>query len=159
MSFEKNFVGMIQDQIGLEKATARKIKKLEKATVNLAAKLFLAEMRFDTEKHAKILQTMLDLLKQSDPEKMARGDSSILMRIERPLWDTKIRSYVDAQVAKKMLEDHVKVETKMLRHVEEEIKKTDDEALKLLLKHIADDEKKHHKIMETILKKAFEMGP
>ncbi len=81
------------------------------------------------------------------------------MRIERPLWDTKIRSYVDAQVAKKMLEDHVKVETKMLRHVEEEIKKTDDEALKLLLKHIADDEKKHHKIMETILKKAFEMGP
>ena len=60
---------------------------------------------------------------------------------------------------KKMLKDHVKTETKMLRHVEDEIKKTDDEALKLLLKHISDDEKKHHEIMETILKKAFEMGP
>ncbi len=159
MSFEKNFVGMIQDQIGLEKATARKIKKLEKATVNLAAKLFLAEMRLDTEKHAKILQTMLDLLKQWEPEKLTRWEASILERIERPLWDAKIHSYVDAQAAKKMLENHVEVETKMLKHVEEEIKKTDDEALKLLLKHIADDEKKHHKIMETILRKAFEMGP
>jgi len=159
MGFEKTFIGMIQAQIEWEKATARKIKKLEKAAVNLAAKLFLAEMRFDTEKHAKILQTILDLLKQSEPEKLTRWESSTLMRIERPLWDTKIRSYVDTQAAKKMLETHVEVETKMLRHVEEEIRKTDDEALKLLLKHIADDEKKHHKIMETILKKAFEMGP
>jgi rubrerythrin len=58
-----------------------------------------------------------------------------------------------------MLEDHVKVETKMLKHVKEEIERTDDDALKLLFKHIADDERKHHKIMETILEKAFEMGP
>ncbi len=39
----------------------------------------------------------------------------------------RIRSYVDTQVAKKMLEDHVEVETKMLRHIEEEMEKTDDE--------------------------------
>jgi len=159
MNSEENLVTMIQAQIKLEKGATRKIKKLEKATVNLAAKLFLAEMRLDTEKHAKILQTMLDLLKQSEPEKLTRWEASILERIETPLWDMKIHSYVDAQVAKKMLENHVQVETKMLKHVEEEIRKTDDEALKLLLNHIADDEKKHHKIMETILKKAFEMGP
>jgi len=77
----------------------------------------------------------------------------------RTLWDTKIRSYVDAVAAKKMLEDHVKVEMSMLKHVEEEMEKTDDEALKLLFRHIADDERKHHDIMETILKKAFKMGP
>ncbi len=58
-----------------------------------------------------------------------------------------------------MLKDNVEVETKMLRHIKEEMKKTDEEALKLLLKHIADDEKKHHKIMEIIIKKAFQMGP
>ncbi len=75
------------------------------------------------------------------------------------LWETRIHSYVDAVVAKKMLEDHIKVETDMLKRVEEEIKGTDDDALKLLFKHIADDEKKHHKIMETILRKAYEMGP
>ena len=51
------------------------------------------------------------------------------------------------------------VETNMMKHVEEEMKKAEDDALKLLLKHIADDEKKHHEILETILKKAFAMGP
>ena len=47
----------------------------------------------------------------------------------------------------------------MLKRVEDEMKKTDDDALKLLFKHIADDERKHHEIMATILRKAFEWGP
>ncbi len=158
MSFQ-NFLEMVQTQIKWEKATARKIRKFEKATANLAAKLFLAEMRLDSEKHAKILQTMVDLLELSGSEKLEMEASSIIMREERPLWDMRIRSYVDTQAAKKILEDHVEVETKMLRHIQEEMKKTDDEALNLLLKHIADDEKKHHEIMEIILKKAFQMGP
>jgi len=148
MRSEKGLVDMVQAQIRLEKSTARTIKNLEKATANLAAKLFLAEMRFDTEKHAKILRTMLDVMKQKEAQAASRT-----------LWDTKIHSYVDTIVAKRMLEDHVETETKMLEHVEEEIKKTDDDALKVLLKHIADDERKHHKIMENILRKAFEMGP
>lgn len=148
MKSKNVLVDMIQAQIKLEKDTTSKIRKLEKATANLAARLFLAEMRLDTEKHAKILQTMLDLMKQKDPEIASRT-----------LWDTKIHSYVDAIVAKKMLEDHVKVEMNMLKHVEEEMKTTDDDALTLLFKHIADDEKKHHKIMEIILNKAYEMGP
>ena len=139
---------MTKAQIKLEKNTQRKIKNLEEATANLAAKLFLAEMRFDTEKHAKILQTMLDIMKQRKPEIPPKT-----------LWTTKIHSYVDALVAKKMLEDHVEVETNMLKLVEKEIKETDDDALKLLFRHIADDERKHHKIMETILKKAYEIGP
>ena len=148
MQHEKDFVKMVEAQITLEKSTAQKVKELEDANVNLAAKLFLAEMRFDTEKHAKILQTMLDIIKLKDPE-VAR----------ETLWSTKVSSYIDPIVAKRMLEDHIAVETNMLKHVEEEIRKTDDEALKLLLKHIADDEIKHHKIMETILKKAYKMGP
>jgi len=147
VSSGKDLVHVVQAQTKLEKSAARKIRKLEKATANLAAKLFLAEMRFDTEKHAKILQTMLDLMEQKESEIASRT-----------LWKTKIHSYVDALVAKKMLEDHVEVETKMLKHVKEEIDKTDDDALRLLSKYIADDERKHHKIMETMLEKAFEMG-
>ncbi len=146
MSSGKNLVDMIKVQIKMEKKTTKKIKELEEITANLAAKLFLAEMRFDTEKHARILQTMLDLMKQLEPE-----------RFPTKFWNKETHEYVDALVAKKTLENHVKVEMKMLKHVEEEIKKTDDEALKALFKHIADDEKKHHRIMETILEKAFRM--
>ncbi|UCG44592.1 MAG: hypothetical protein JSV58_04080 [Candidatus Bathyarchaeota archaeon] len=148
MSPKKGFPDMIDAHIKFERNTEREIKRLENSITNLAAKLFLAEMRFDTEKHAKILQTMLDVMKQKDAEASSTT-----------LWKTKIHSYVDALVAKRMLEDHLKVETKMLKHVEDEIKGTKDEALKVLLKHIADDEKKHHQIMETILKKSFKMGP
>jgi bacterioferritin (cytochrome b1) len=148
MNSGKDVVNMIKAHVKFEKKTASKIKELEGSTANLAAKLFLAEMRFDTEKHAKILQTLLDVMKQKEDE-AASGT----------LWNTKIRSYVDAIVAKRMLEDHIKVEENMLKHVEEEIGETEDDALKLLLEHIADDEKKHHKIMEIILKRAFKIGP
>ena len=89
---------------------------------------------------------MLDLLEQVEPE-----DPSI------KFWGKETRNYVDALTAKKELVKHITVETKMLKHVEKEIKKTNDEAIKELFKHIADDERKHHKIMETILKKAFKM--
>ncbi len=146
MMSEKDLVDMIRFQIKLEKNTTKKIKELEEVTTNLAAKLFLAEMRFDTEKHAKILQTMLDLINQYEPDRRSRR-----------FWQIETTEYVDALVAKKMLEDHVKVETKMLEHVEKEMKKTDDAALKLVFRHIIEDERKHHKIMETILKKAFKM--
>ena len=148
MNPREDLGNMVKAHIKLEENTTKKIKELEEATANLAARLFLAEMRFDTEKHARILKTMQDLMKQREPE--AARDT---------LWETRIHSYIDAVVAKKMLEDHIKVETDMLKRVEEEIKGTDDDALKLLFKHIADDEKKHHKIMETILRKAYEMGP
>ncbi|UCG45583.1 MAG: hypothetical protein JSV58_02020, partial [Candidatus Bathyarchaeota archaeon] len=111
MSPKKDFGDMISAHIKFERNTEREIKRLENSITNLAAKLFLAEMRFDTEKHAKILQTMLDVMKQKDAEAASAT-----------LWETKIHSYVDALVAKRMLEDHLKVETKMLKHVEDEIK-------------------------------------
>lgn len=146
MKSEKDLVDMIRFQIELEKNTTEKIKELEEVTTNLAAKLFLAEMRFDTEKHGKILQTMLDLMNQYEPDRRSKR-----------FWQIETTEYVDALVAKKMLEGHVKVETKMLEHVEKEMKKTDDGALRLVFRHIIKDERKHHKIMETILKKAFKI--
>jgi len=146
MKSEKDLVHMIRVQIKMERKTARKIKELEDIVANLAAKLFLAEMRFDTEKHAKILRTMLDLMKKLAPD-----------RFPTKFWDKETHEYVDALVAKRTLENHVKVETKMLKHIKEQIRKTDDEALKLLFRHIAADERKHHKIMGIILEKAFKM--
>ena len=53
---------------------------------------------------------------------------------------------------KKELENHVKMETDVLMHVKREISGTQDEGLKLLFQHIAEDEKKHRKIMEAIIK-------
>lgn len=40
----------------------------------------------------------------------------------------------------------------MIVHVEKEIQKTKDKALKMLLQYILEEEKKHHKMLETIIK-------
>jgi len=140
----KDLMDMIRVQIKLEKTTARMIKELEETISNLTAKLFLAEMRFDTEKHAEILQTMWNLMKQVEPERLARK-----------FWNIETRDYVDALEVRELLKSHVTVETRMLEHVNEEMKRTDDAAVKLLFKHIINDERKHHRILETILDKAF----
>ncbi len=142
----KDLMDMVRVQIKLEKTTARTIRELEAAISNLAAKLFLAEMRFDTEKHAKILQTMWNLMKQVEPERLARK-----------FWNIETHDYVDALEVRELLKSHVTVETRMLEHVKEEMKRTDDAAVKLLFKHIINDERKHHRILETILDKAFKM--
>ncbi len=139
-----DLMDMIGVHIRLEKTTVKKIKELEATISNLAAKLLMAEMRFDTEKHAKILQTLLDLMKQVEPERPAQQ-----------FWTIETRDYVDAVEARELLKSHITAETQMLEYVKEEMKKTDDAAVKLLLKRIVNDEKKHHEILNTILDRAF----
>jgi rubrerythrin len=75
------------------------------------------------------------------------------------LWDARIESYVDMQVVKRELERHVKLEESMLKDVEKVIGEAGDEAVKLLFTHIADDEKKHHKNIELIVRRSYALTP
>jgi rubrerythrin len=143
---EKDLIQLIQSQIKMEKITARRIEAMEEDMVNVAAKLFLAEMRFDTEKHAKILEKMLDLTEQFPTE-----------RLSKKFWQLETGEFVDAIQIKEVLEAHMKVETKMLEHMKEGIKQTNDEALKMLFDHITQDERRHHKTLQVILEKAFKI--
>ncbi len=139
METKKSFSDMIRNHIKFEENTAKVCGDLAKKVHNAAAKMLLTEMQLDSTKHARILDEVLNLSKKA-PAK---------------LWDYKITSYVDTLVMKKTLEDHLKVELKMLSEVEKIIKTTKDEAVKLLLEHIAADERKHHEIIQTVLKKSY----
>lgn len=143
---EKDLIQLIKSQIEMEQHTSKRIQAMEDDMVNVAAKLFLAEMRFDTEKHAKILRRMLELTEQSQTEGSPKR-----------FWETETREFVDAVKVKDLLGTHMKVETKMLQHMKEGIKQTDDEALKMLFEHMSDDERKHHRILQLILDKAFKI--
>jgi len=100
-------------------------------------------MRLDSEKHAGILTGILETLKGVPPSKT--------------LWEYELEGYIDPIIVKKSLEEHVKMEADVLAHVEEEMKHTKDEGLKLLLRHIAEDEKKHQKILEEIVKNLYKI--
>ena len=91
-----------------------------------------------------LLEGILDVISQKDV---------------KPLWDTLQDSYVDKLVVKRNLENHMNVERDMLKHVENEIRETRDEGIKLLLEHIASDEKKHHEILQTVIRQAYKIKP
>ena len=140
MGTKKSFFDMIRKHIEFEKSMAKACADLSKKVNTAAAKMLLTEMQLDTEKHARILEEMLNIVEKAPPAR---------------LWDYRIASYVDSLVVKKELEEHMTLEQDMLLDVEEEIKATKDEALKLLLQHIAADERKHHEIIQTILRKSY----
>ncbi len=140
MKTEKAISNLIKEQIKLEKETAEKFENLEGRIDSIAAKLLIQEMRLDTKKHAEILQAVL---------KVIGGPKSF--------WEFSIDIDADKKAVRKEIEEHVKIEEKMIQQIQEESKKTKDEALKLLLDHFVEDERRHHKNLELILSKAFRM--
>jgi rubrerythrin len=79
--------------------------------------------------------------------------------LSKTLWDYRIDSYVDELVIKNELQNHVKMETDILDHIEKETEQTADQGLKLLLQNIAEDEKKHHKILQSIVRYSYKFIP
>ncbi len=139
METEESFTDKIRKHIEFEESTAKLCAATSKKLDNAVAKMLLTEMQLDSTKHARILEEVLNTVEKAPPTR---------------LWDYRISSFVDTGVMKKTLEKHLEVELKMLKKVEEMIKTTEDEALKLLLEHIAEDERKHHKIIKTVIRKA-----
>lgn len=146
MTFVSDLLHLINTQIKIEKQTVKKVRDLEGLISNLAAKLLLVEMRFDTEKHAKMSQTLLELSEKREADKTSKK-----------FWQTETSEYVDALNAKGALENHVAVERTMLEQMKKMVEITDDSAMKMVFRHILEDEKKHHEIMEAILEKAFKI--
>jgi rubrerythrin len=121
------------------------VASLEGKVHTRAAKLLLVEMRLDSRKHEAIIDEVLNALEDKPQPQY--------------LWEARIESYVDMQFMKMELEKHMQLESDMLRDTEEEIKETRDEALKTLLTHMAEDEKKHHQNLELIIKKSYSFSP
>ena len=140
MKTEKTLSDLIKEQINLEKESVKKLSMLEGRVDSIAARLLIREMQIDSKKHAEILETALKTM--SEP---------------KSFWDFTIHIDADKRAVKRELEEHMRDEEAMLSQIREETKKTKDEALKLLLEHFAEDEKKHHKNLETILSKTQKM--
>jgi rubrerythrin len=141
MKSNAELIDMLKAHKKFEANMVNLVASLEGKVHTRAAKLLLAEMRLDSRKHEAILDEVLNAL-EDKPQ-------------PQHLWETRIESYVDMQVMKQELEKHMQLEADMLRDAEKEIRETQDEALKTLLTHIAEDEKKHHKNIELIIRKSY----
>lgn len=144
MASEKSYFDLIRKQKASEEGMVKAVTELEKKVNSAAAKLLLAELRLDSTKHAAICQEILDVLQKTKP---------------KLLWDARIEGYADTQLVRKELERHLNLEKAMLQDVERLMQETNDEALKVLLTHILEDEKKHHKNIKLVVDKAYSITP
>ena len=140
---KEELIKLIERQVKIEKQVANSVDKQLGMADSAAAKLLLTEMKFDARKHASILEGILEYIGESDTV----------------LWDKKINSYVDRQVLKRELQKHIEIEKHTLDLAKEEITKTDDEGIKLLLTHIAEDEDRHHKLLKTVVTNSYKLTP
>ena len=138
MENKEKLIELIKAQIEVEKENIKQVDATEKKIDNAAAKISLLEIRVDSQKHADILKGILDFLQKTPSAEN--------------IWQHRLSGYVDPFVVKKELENHEKRESRAIELVQNEIKHTRDEGLRLLLQNILDDEKKHHKMLETIIK-------
>jgi rubrerythrin len=145
MENRDELIQLLKKQIEIENDHVRRLEVLQKKVNTVAAQILLYEMQLDSQKHASILGGILKVLK-GVPE-------------SETLWDYRIDSYVDELAVKKELENHMKMETDVLNHVQKELEQTKDEGVKLLLQNIIEDEKKHHKILEAIVQHSYELIP
>ena len=136
-------IEVLKAQIRLERKAAKACAENEKMLDNPVAKSLLYEMRLDSLKHAKILQSLANALQK------------------RPLnlWSYGIKKYVDSLAVRKALEEHVTIEQAMLEYTESVLRQVEDEGARIILQHILEDEKKHHQALKTILARSFRVGP
>jgi rubrerythrin len=142
MTERNTLMKLIKTQIEIENEHVKSIEKLEKTVGNAAAQLLLLEIRLDSTKHAGILTRILEVM-----EKMHSND----------LWKTTLEGYADPVAVKRSIENHIKMEIDVLDQVKNEMKRTKDEGLKLLLEHIQADEEKHHEMLNTIIKNLYKV--
>jgi len=139
----EDLVKLIEEQIKIEKEGVASFGETEQRVGTGAAKLLLCEMRMDSQKHASILEGVLEVLK---------GPPS-----PNSSWQKPLDRFVDPILVKREIEKHKALAKSMEALLAREISKTKDETILALLGHLAQDERRHNEILETIAKKCDKM--
>jgi rubrerythrin len=131
----KELLEMIARAIEIEEKAVELYKKTAKTVSNAAVKLLIDELGMDSGKHAKMYRTIEQVLKET-PYSFRDFDES---------------RWIDKEVAKRDLKQHIEVEAKMIELLEDQIKSVNQPTIKAIFEHILEDEKRHHKILMQVI--------
>ena len=138
MDSHEELAKLIEEQIGIEKESVTSLAETEKKVHTGTAALLLREMRMDSQKHASILEAVLEILR-SHPSK--------------PPWEEAFGKVVDPVIVKREIEKHKGLGKSMRTLLAKEMMKTNDRIILALLGHIAQEERRHNELLDTIAKK------
>ena len=125
---DEELIGMLKEQRAFEQNTADSLTASVNRTKNSIVRLFLNRLVLDSLKHADLLQALLDL-----------NTGAIVADI-------------DKYRMKKELSYHILNEKEMLSRAQAIVGKVEDERMRGLLQHIVEDEQRHHKILNELLR-------
>jgi len=117
---------LLQAQYELEKNVAKMLSRTVEDTKNSILRLYLNRLVLDSLKHADMIQALMDLRKGT------------------------VLSIPHRELMEENLKGHIAREEEMLRRLDEIISQVHEPKTKSLLQHIADDEKRHHKILNEV---------
>ena len=143
MELHEDLVKLIAEQIGIEKESVTMFAETEQKVGTSIAKLLLSEMRMDSQKHASILEEVLETLKGHPPPNSS--------------WQEGFARFIDPLIVKRDIEKHKDLTKSMQAHLAREMSKTKDETILALLTHLAQDERRHNEILDTIAKNCDRM--
>jgi rubrerythrin len=139
----RELIDLVREQVQIEKESAARLGETESKVGTGAAKLLLVEIRCDSQKHAAILEAILEALEGAQSSK--------------PLWQQAFSGFADPIMVKREIENHKTLGKSMVAHIQKEMSKTDDEAVRTLLQHLTEDEKRHSEILDTIAQRCYRM--
>jgi rubrerythrin len=129
MGHEK-LIQLLETQLQLEKESARALRKEMKSIDHVGIKALFEICAADSTKHAAMVQMMLDALKKGELSK-----------------ETFVSKWQQRNQGLEAIKIHIDREEKMIELLKDEVLATEDKTLKVLLKHILEDEKRHHSIL------------
>jgi hypothetical protein len=139
----RELIDLVREQVQIEKESAARLSETEQKVGTGAAKLLLVEMRYDSQKHAAVLEAVIEALK---------SDQS-----SQPLWQQAFSGFADPIIVKREIENHKTMSKSMAAHIQKEMGKTDDEVVRTLLQHLKEDEKRHNEILDMIAQRCYKM--
>ena len=124
-----DLINFFENQIELENKIVQSVSDAIDNIDNLAVKTALRGISLDSSKHAEMYRSAIALL----------TSSSATLNEEQ----------LDLQ--RKVVERHIKMEAAVIKQLEAKIPDVKNEKLELLLQAILLDERRHHKLLKTLL--------
>ena len=130
MDLKDELIRFLKEQIEIENSIVKSLNASLNSIKNPSVKGVLKGISLDSVKHAEMYAAALELL-------MEAGQTLTEERFEEQ---------------KRLVEEHIDLETGLIKRISEEIPKVTNEKIKLLLEAILSDERRHHQLLKEALK-------
>ncbi len=127
-------VEFYKEQINLENTIVEKAEKAVQGMDNILIRELILGIALDSKKHAGMLNALVSMYTKPTP--------SVAEEFGEDL--------------KKAIAEHIELEQQAIDSYQEKLNTADNESEKLIIKAILNDEKKHHKLLQTIQKMIIE---